>query len=163
MEFPLSFVLNTGTIREGGRHWQAVYFDVERNIYFFDSYGRRPMMQFIAFFENVINHDNPQRKLTCRGRMQEITREIQAFNTKVCGEYCIYFLHVMSTVKQPKNGERVMLDSFPPPITEVRHKEIRDELGNYRQFYLNDEFVKDWVQSRYNYYKIKTIFVDREK
>ena len=163
VDFPLSFVLNTGTIKDGGLHWQAVYFDVERNIYFFDSYGHKPMNQFLAFFENIVNYQKPKRFHYDRKKIHEICREIQAFDTKVCGEYCIYFLHVMNTVKHPGNGERIMYATFPPPVTtDGIHREKRDAMDNYTQFYINDEFVKDWLQRRYNYYKVKGIFVDQK-
>ena len=38
--FPIGFILNTGTHQNGGKHWQAIYFDNEGTSYFFDSYGR---------------------------------------------------------------------------------------------------------------------------
>ena len=32
--FPLAFVLNTGTHKNGGTHWQSMYIDHEHTVYF---------------------------------------------------------------------------------------------------------------------------------
>ena len=52
--FPIAFVLNTGTYKNSGTHWQAVYFDHEHRAYFFDSYGRVPRPEFSRFIEVII-------------------------------------------------------------------------------------------------------------
>ena len=47
--FPIGFILNTGTHKNGGQHWQALYFDNEGISYFFDSYGRTAKKEFRIF------------------------------------------------------------------------------------------------------------------
>ena len=49
VEFPVGFILNTGTHKNGGRHWQSLYIDVEGTSYFFDSYGRSAKKEFKKF------------------------------------------------------------------------------------------------------------------
>lgn len=52
--FPFGYILNTGTHANGGRHWQAVYFDHEHRAYFFDSYGRKPAPIFKKFADSML-------------------------------------------------------------------------------------------------------------
>ena len=49
LAFPIGFILNTGTHKNGGRHWQALYLDSEGVSYFFDSYGRSAKKEFKKF------------------------------------------------------------------------------------------------------------------
>ncbi len=151
--FPASFVLNTGTYKQRGRHWQAVYFDIDGNCFYFDSYGHKPEEDYIRFCEkiNSLRNRNANR---IRFKLHYMTREIQAYNTSVCGEYCIYFLYQMNTLKYPIYISKIMEMEFPPPD---KSSEKRDQCDNYRQFYINDEFVREWVQRKYNYDKIKNI------
>ena len=52
--FPFGYMLNTGTHANGGKHWQAVYFDHDHRAYFFDSYGRKPASIFKLFADSIL-------------------------------------------------------------------------------------------------------------
>lgn len=160
-EFPMSFILfSTGEGNASAGHWLAVYFDVIGKCFFFDSYGDKPNKIFRRFCENIMViaqdmfpriHNHKQYKIN------EICREIQAHDTVVCGEYCIYFLHVINTCAKPEQAEYIIEQTFPKVIKTGRYASHRDKFNNYAQFYINDQFVKDWVQKNYNYTSVKSI------
>ena len=52
--FPIGFIVNTGSLKSGGIHWQGIYFDNKHHVYFFDSYGRKPMEHYMIFTELIL-------------------------------------------------------------------------------------------------------------
>ncbi len=67
----------------------------------------------------------------------------------------------MNTIRYGHQAKYDLLRTFPKPITEGAHRVYRDEFRNYKQLYLNDEFVREWVERNYNYHRVKSI-IDRE-
>ena len=126
--FPIAFILNTGTHKNGGTHWQAVYFDHEHRAYFFDSYGRVPRPEFIRFIEVIMTYsylrqryrDTPLRQLLsdelftndalsrAKHRQSLDSRrytyfpyQIQNDSSNVCGEYSLLFLYNITRCRMP--------------------------------------------------------------
>ena len=75
--FPCCFVANTDPHNEPGTHWVAFFYPSLDSLEFFDSYGMPP--SFYGF------------RSPCNVEYNQY--QFQSFSTKVCGEYCIYFLY----------------------------------------------------------------------
>ena len=128
--FPLAFILNTGTHRNGGIHWQALYIDHEHIAYFFDSYGRKPSDIFRAFAHELLTvsyYREFTRKLPLRQALSDskftptnlrrslrtklsndaedtvryFPYQIQSDTSHVCGEYSVLFLHNIARSPDP--------------------------------------------------------------
>ena len=128
--FPLAFVLNTGTHKNGGTHWQSMYIDHEHTVYFFDSYGRKPSDIFHRFAHDLLTisyyreytKDLPLKEALSDSRFTQTnlhrchkTKEandeedtiryfpyqIQNDKTNVCGEYAVLFLHNITRTRDP--------------------------------------------------------------
>src|SRR6267154_1942226 len=84
-----AMVFNTDPAHKEGKHWVAVYFKDGRGHYF-DSYGRRPPLDFASFMTRNSHKWTWNKKC------------MQSFGSNVCGHYCLYFLHEMSRGKQPR-------------------------------------------------------------
>ena len=128
--FPLAFILNTGTHKNGGIHWQALYIDHEHIAYFFDSYGRKPSDIFRAFAHELLTvsyYREFTRKLPLRQALSDskftpttlrrslstklandaddtvryFPYQIQSDTSHVCGEYSVLFLHNIARSPDP--------------------------------------------------------------
>ena len=128
--FPIAFILNTGTHKNGGVHWQGLYVDHDHTAYFFDSYGRLPLTEFKEFahdlltysYYRVFHRDLPLKKVLSdkyftpanMKRAHKTKRandhadtcryfpyQIQNDRSKVCGEYAVLFLHNIVRVREP--------------------------------------------------------------
>lgn len=88
---PGGFIANTQGKDEKGEHWIAIYVDASNTGYFFDSFGYRPAFynqHFVNFFErnNLVVQFND--------------KQLQSFNSNVCGFYCIFILsHLCRNIK----------------------------------------------------------------
>ena len=129
--FPMGFVVNTGSHKSGGIHWQGIYFDHNHRVYFFDSYGRKPMEHYMLYTElmftfsymrrynrrlpigAVLYEQNFTQELydMCNKRhLNDVTnitynyynRQLQSPLTNVCGEYSIMFLYVICRHTNPE-------------------------------------------------------------
>jgi hypothetical protein len=80
--YPAAFVVNTDQSNGPGEHWLAVYFDVNGNAEFFDSYGYSPEMYGMVDF--LLNNSR-------KGYIRN-NKRLQSSVTFVCGAYCVYFL-----------------------------------------------------------------------
>ncbi len=80
-----AYVLNTDPHYKKGEHWVAVYIDKSRVRYYFDSYGLPPMKNECVDFL----------KRHCRRWVYNDVR-LQDEGSKVCGQFCLYFLIHMS-------------------------------------------------------------------
>eukprot|EP00794_Sanderia_malayensis_P014684 gene14683-biopygen11781 len=129
--FPLAYIMNTGTHKNGGRHWQALYFDHDHNAFFFDSYGRQPSDAFKSFAEHMLSFSylrrdhrlqsldeclstqtfTPQNyRLAQRTQALDAAQhatvyfpwQIQSDDTNVCGEYSVLFLFAICRTHQPR-------------------------------------------------------------
>ena len=77
-----SLVVNTDKSTQNGLHWQSIYRSGD-SLFFFDSYGRRPEGDILAFcrqfrhiYYNAVSHQLP--------------------TTSTCGGFAIYHVHMQS-------------------------------------------------------------------
>ena len=127
---PLAFILNTGTHKNGGIHWQALYIDHDHIAYFFDSYGRKPSDIFRDFAHELLTvsyYREFTRKLSLRQALSDskftpttlrrslrtklandeedtvryFPYQIQSDTSHVCGEYSVLFLHNIARSPDP--------------------------------------------------------------
>ena len=126
----MAFILNTGTHKNGGTHWQSMYIDHEHTVYFFDSYGRKPSDIFHRFAHDLLTisyYREYTKDLSLREALSDSkftqtnlrqchkTKEandeedtiryfpyqIQNDKTNVCGEYAVLFLHNITRTRDP--------------------------------------------------------------
>ena len=116
------FVVNTDHCGNAGKHWTVFYFPKgDKPAEFFDSLGRAPGY-YHSRFEHILMANGP--------RYKYLRDRLQAVDSEVCGQYCIYY------VEQRKLG-RSMADI------------CRDfRLRRYRE---NDEFVNNIFLNKVNY------------
>ena len=129
--FPLAFIMNTGTHKSGGVHWQGIYFDQNHRVYFFDSYGRKPMDQFKTFADLILIFSfmrqyyrklplsmvlskekftyrlyktmmQRQKKNINRNTFNYFNLQLQSDFTNVCGEYSLMFLYSICRQSHPE-------------------------------------------------------------
>lgn len=74
--FPLCFVANTDDSSKPGEHWVAYYYRSNSAGDFFDSYSLPPDAYILP--STLITSHN--------------TRQVQSFQSTVCGHYCIFYL-----------------------------------------------------------------------
>ena len=80
---PFGFIANTDVHNKSGRHWIAVFSDVQGHFDFFDTYGRTPAQNSPYF----------KRWLDTKANTVQINRiQIQSDHSTLCGLYCILFL-----------------------------------------------------------------------
>jgi len=78
-ENPRLLVCNTDPRDAPGRHWIAIYVDEDGCGEFFDSFGRRPNVDFERYMNRHCVSWNFNDK------------QLQSIVSKFCGHYCIYF------------------------------------------------------------------------
>lgn len=81
---PAGIIANTDDHKHNGSHWIGIYINKKGHGIFFDSYGLPPK---VHFFRDRL------RKNTVTYTWN--TRQLQSFNSKVCGQFCIMFLYYM--------------------------------------------------------------------
>lgn len=74
-------VLNIDHSENRGTHWVCLY--VDKDVYYFDSYGFPPPLEVIDYCRN-------------NSRRLHNTFRIQKPNEVICGHYCIYMLYRLS-------------------------------------------------------------------
>lgn len=84
LSLPAAIIINTDTAAKKGEHWISLYIDENAFGSYFDSYGLPPTSPY--HLDRI--------KRNCR-RYQFNKKQLQSFDSKVCGEYCIMFLHHM--------------------------------------------------------------------
>ena len=84
---PTAFVINTKNHDHPGEHWVAVYVDRTGRAIFFDSYGQQPVIPSIIqrLRRNCIFYKYNK-------------KQIQSFESDVCGQYCFFFSTVCVSV-----------------------------------------------------------------
>ena len=82
--YPSCLILNNKPRSHPGEHWLAIYFDENKNGYFFDSYGNKPHYYNLSPYLD---------SLTIQYLFNK--RKIQGAS-HYCGYYCILFLLLMS-------------------------------------------------------------------
>ena len=122
--FPIGFILNTGSHKSGGIHWQGIYFDSAQRAYFFDSYGREPMEHYLIYTELMLTFSYMRQHFRCLPMERVLStqcftqdffqkckdtflkctnnitynyynKQLQSPLTNVCGEYALLFLYIM--------------------------------------------------------------------
>lgn len=81
--FPSGFIVNTDTRAKLGRHWLAFYISSKTVGEFFDSYGHSPSY-YSQNFQTFFNKNGFEMKYN--------NKKIQSDDSKMCGQYCIYYL-----------------------------------------------------------------------
>ena len=115
--FPSSMIVNESDWGTGGTHWVAIYFDQYGNSEFFDSYGKVPIPGIMRYIlKNTIGSFN----------MSHV--QYQAYESDVCGHYCIYYL--------TKKAKGIGLNSMMKQFSIKDHKS-------------NDNLVREWVRKSY--------------
>lgn len=80
IKLPALFVVNLSPISEAGSHWVAIYIDMRRNSYYFDSFGMPPKNKFILSF------------LRKHGKKVHYNHiQLQHITSSKCGQYCCVF------------------------------------------------------------------------
>ena len=80
---PSYYIINSDPISKPGRHWLALTIDWHGNAEYFDSYGFPP---------HTLEHRKFLDRHSKSSRHNHV--ELQAFDSVVCGQYCImYLLH----------------------------------------------------------------------
>ena len=81
---PCAFVVNTDELTGPGKHWIALWLAEDGGIEMFDSYGRQPPRygsHLVKFLD------------ACSNECKYKTRVLQHARTRVCGQYCLYYLY----------------------------------------------------------------------
>jgi Adenovirus endoprotease len=88
---PVGLIVNTAPKTNPGDHWVAIFIDGRRNGYYFDSFGRPPMVQSILTFlrRNSIN-------------LMHNTKQIQHLNSTKCGQFSAVYLKFRFASATPK-------------------------------------------------------------
>lgn len=81
---PTAYIFNTRPHSHSGEHWTAMYVNRDGRGTFFDSYGQPP---------NLPDYIQKIRKNTSLYVYN--TKQLQSFNSTVCGEFCVFFIHCM--------------------------------------------------------------------
>lgn len=84
VQVPSAIVVNADPHSRPGSHWLAIYIDINKELDFFDSYGRPPDQKFTHFIKR--NSKVARYNITV---LQDIT-------SSVCGHYCVTFLYFKS-------------------------------------------------------------------
>ena len=82
IKYPSCLILNTDKRNGPGEHWLAIFYDENKNAEFFDSFGYMPDFYKLTTYLNK----------TCKN-WQANQQRIQGFFSKLCGLYCLFFLH----------------------------------------------------------------------
>ena len=76
---PLLLVCNTDKKSRPGKHWIAIYLDIDESGEYFDSFGRPPKKSFKHFLnKNCV-------------RWNINSRQIQSASSYFCGQYCVFY------------------------------------------------------------------------
>ena len=82
------FIMNVDPHDKPGKHWTAFYYvSAQHALFHFDSFGL-PLTVFPSF-----DYTSWMRKLRLKRLLSVSNHALQAINSKVCGHYCILFLH----------------------------------------------------------------------
>lgn len=99
--YPSAIIMNTQEHWKAGEHWVALYINKTGEGFYFDSYGLPP---YISYYINRI-------KRNCSKYVWN-ENQMQGFDTKVCGQYCLVFLYYMQQKKSIKNFKKIFSKSF---------------------------------------------------
>lgn len=83
---PAGLVVNTDKGDGPGEHWVAMYVDDKRKGVYFDSYGLPP----------IIPQHLARLRRNCKFYRYNL-KQLQSNTSDVCGQFCVVFLHLMSS------------------------------------------------------------------
>lgn len=114
---PYGFIVNTDPHQLPGKHWIACY--IKNNVLeTFDSYGHSPgilspfIKRYMNTFERTLNN----------------TKRLQSSETRVCGQYCFFYL-----------------------MCRCRGFSMKDITNLFtHDFMLNDQFVYNFIDERFH-------------
>lgn len=78
-QYPRCAILNTDPIRHPSQHWVAVYWTSPTSGEFFDSCAEQP--------------SSLVQRWRCFDHFTQIPHALQAWNSDICGDYCLYYLY----------------------------------------------------------------------
>lgn len=108
---PCSIIGNTDKSGNPGKHWVAFYLTKD-HIEVYDTYGRGLLPEFRKFVG--------KQKYVCN------TKQVQTFDSSVCGQHCIYYIY--------KRNEG---------------KSMQDIVSRFKTPQENDLFVKNWARLKF--------------
>jgi hypothetical protein len=117
IETPAAIVVNSEPHTDPGLHWMAMFININRELDFFDSYGRPPGKQFTRFI----------RKNSRIARFNTVC--LQDLKSSVCGHYCAVFLYFKSI--------GASLNEFISLFTNNTLLNDRNIINLYRMIYCN--------------------------
>jgi hypothetical protein len=91
VKLPVGLIANTTPKTIPGDHWIAIYIDEKKHGYYFDSFGRPPMVPSILSF---------LRKKCVK--IQYNTKQVQHLNSIKCGQFSAVFLKFRTNGGSPK-------------------------------------------------------------
>ena len=83
IDYPAAIILNTKPRSHAGEHWLAIFFDKNKNGYFFDSYGQPPIKFGLEKYMDKMSINWYYNKKRIQG--------LSSF----CGYYCLLFLFLI--------------------------------------------------------------------
>jgi len=115
---PYGFIINTDPRQLPGKHWIAMYINERGVLEAFDSYGNLPSL-YSPYIKRFM--DTFKRRLIN-------TKRIQGSETRVCGQYCLFYLLCRCKGYSMKE------------ITDIFNED----------FQINDQFVYNFIDERFH-------------
>jgi hypothetical protein len=78
-KYPMALIINEDPSIGNGTHWVAAYIKNKDTIYYFDSYGKKPITVIQYYLQNFKN-------------IEKNKIRFQSLLSQNCGYYCIYFV-----------------------------------------------------------------------
>ena len=152
-QFPVSYIVNTDTSREEGKHWVTVYLENDEWRDFFDSYGNPPSSlaeEFEKFLKrNVVSYSFKDRRL-------------QGAYSTVCGQFCLFYLYHRCRVYYTR--EIIRMFGKDADINDVLDNKIINEKYD-AQFkvtdleYLVNQIARPFKESSFNFFKLSKVLL----
>lgn len=106
-EFPQAMVVNEDPQGKPGSHWVGIFVKSKHEVYYFDSFARKPKPQILKYLEQFPN--------------VEINKySYQSHFTDVCGHYVLFFIYQCCLGYSMEKIERI-LGSYENPDRYVHY------------------------------------------
>ena len=128
--YPFAVISNESDFGTRGTHWVALYFGVYGNCDFFDSYGRMSKPDIRKVIDKHTNFGCGYGGIAC-GKLRVNRKQLQSYNSDVCGHYCIFFLSKRITEKRPMEK-----------ILAIFNEDNKVENDRFVLDYVNNNFIK---------------------
>ena len=80
-EYPCGIISNTDPHYLAGQHWIVMYFNANKVVEYFDSYGRKPFIESHILYMNMNSN-----------KIIYNNKQVQSIFSTTCGEHCIYYM-----------------------------------------------------------------------